>query len=195
MESERIDARQTMSESRLPRRTVTGGLAGGGALAALVAALGARPTRVAAQEATPETIAGFEDLGLTVGPLFSTVVEDLPSAPVEMSLTRVTSQPGDGDLDDYFTFPGPVLFIVESGQIICRCGTAEDPCIILRSEGTNEPAPPVPADIPLGPGEGLYIPTNSPDSFINPGPDPQVELDLTLWPVGAQATPAPSPTA
>src|SRR5215207_8852628 len=104
MESERIDARQTMSESRLPRRTVTGGLAGGGALAALVAALGARPIRVAAQEATPETVTGFEELGLTVGPLFSAVVEDLPPPPVEMSLARVTSQPGDGDLADYFTF-------------------------------------------------------------------------------------------
>ena len=195
MESERVDARQANNVSRLPRRTVTGGLAGGGALAALVAALGSRSTQVAAQESTPVTITGFEELGLTVGPIFSTVVEDLPPAPVEMSLARVTSQPGDGDLDDYFTFPGPLAFIVESGQIICRCGTAEAPCIILRSDGTNEPAPPIPADIPLGPGEGLYIPSNTPDSFTNPGPDPQVELDLTLWPVGAQATPAPSPTA
>jgi hypothetical protein len=174
---------------------VTGGLAGGGALAALVAALGSQPIRVAAQESTPVTITGFEELGLTVGTLFSTQIEDLPAAPVEVSLARVTSQPGDGDLDDYFTFPGPVLFIVESGQIICRCGTADDPCIILRTEGANEPAPPVPADIPLGPGEGLYIPTNTPDSFTNPGPDPQVEVDLTIWPAGAQATPAPSPTA
>ena len=195
MESEQIDVRQAKSVSRLPRRSVTGGLVGGSALAALVAALGARPTQVAAQEATPVTITDFEELGLTVGPLFSIQVEDLPPPPVEMSLVRTTSQPGDGDLEDYFTFPGPVAFIVESGQIICRCGTAEDPCIILRSEGTNEPAPPVPADIPLGPGEGLYIPTNTPDSFTNPGPDPQVEVDLTLWPVGAQATPAPSPTA
>ena len=195
MEPEQVDARQAIGVSRLPRRTVTGGLVGGGALAALVAALGARPIQVAAQEATPVTVTGFEELGLTVGPLFSAVVEDLPPPPVEMSLARVTSQPGDGDLEDYFTFPGPVAFIVESGQIICRCGTAEDPCIILRSEGTNEPAPPVPADIPLGPGEGLYIPTNTPDSFTNPGPDPQVELDLTIWPMGAQATPAPSPTA
>jgi hypothetical protein len=112
-----------------------------------------------------------------------------------MSLTRVVAQPGDGDLEDYFTFPGPVAFIVESGQVICRCGTAEDPCIILRSDGTNEPAPPVPADIPLGPGEGLYIPTNVPDSFTIPGTEPEYELDLTLWPVGAQATPAASPTA
>jgi hypothetical protein len=195
MESEQIDARQAKSVSRLPRRSVTGGLVGGSALAALVAALGVRPTQVAAQEATPVTITDFEELGLTVGPLFSIQVEDLPPPPVEMSLVRTTSQPGDGDLEDYFTFPGPVAFIVESGQIICRCGTAEDPCIILRSEGTNEPAPPVPADIPLGPGEGLYIPTNTPDSFTNPGPDPQVEVDLTIWPVGAQATPAPSPTA
>jgi hypothetical protein len=195
MEAERVDARQMIGVSRLPRRTVTGGLAGGGALAALLAALGSRATRVAAQEATPETISDFEALGLTVGPLFSIVVEDLPAAPVEMSLARVTSQPGDGDLEDYFTFPGPTAFIVEAGQIICRCGTAEDPCIILRSEGTNEPAPPVPADIPLGPGEGLYIPTNSPDSFTNPGPDPESELDLTIWPAGAQATPVASPTA
>ena len=195
MEPEQVDALQAIGVSRLPRRTVTGGLVGGGALAALVAALGSRPTRVAAQEATPVTITDFEELGLTVGPLFSIQVEDLPPPPVEMSLVRTTSQPGDGDLEDYFTFPGPVAFIVESGQIICRCGTAEDPCIILRSEGTNEPAPPVPADIPLGPGEGLYIPTNTPDSFANPGPDPQVEVDLTIWPVGAQAPPAASPTA
>ncbi len=195
MELKQVDARQAMGVSRLPRRTVTGGLAAGGALAALVAALGSRPIQVAAQESTPVTITGFEELGLTVGPLFSTQLEDLPATPVEVSLARVTSQPGDGDLDDYFTFPGPVLFIVESGQIIFLCGTADDPCIILRSEGANEPAPPVPADIPLGPGEGLYIPTNTPDSFTNPGPDPQVEVDLTIWPVGAQATPAPGPTA
>jgi hypothetical protein len=195
MESERVDAPQAIGVSRLPRRTVTSGLAGGAALAALVAALGARPTQVAAQESTPETITDFEELGLVAGPLFSIQVEDLPPTPVEVSLVRTTSQPGDGDLEDYFTFPGPVFFIVESGQVICRCGTAEDPCIILRSEGTNEPAPPVPADIPLGPGEGLYIPTNTPDSFTNPGPDPQVEIDVTMWPVGAQATPAPSPTA
>jgi hypothetical protein len=195
MESERVDARQAIGVSRLPRRTVTGGLAGGGALAALVAAFGSGPTRVAAQEATPVTVTDFEELGLTVGSLFSTQVEDLPPPPVEIRLVRTTSQPGGGDLEDYFTFPGPTAFIVESGQIICRCGTAKDPCIVLRSEGINEPAPPVPADIPLGPGEGLYIPTNSPDSFANPGPDPQVEVDLTIWPVGAQAMPAASPTA
>ena len=164
-------------------------------MAALVAALGSGPTQVAAQEATPETITGFEELGLTVGPLFSIVLEDLPPTPVEMSLARTSTQPGDGDLEDYFTFPGPTAFIVESGKIICRCGTAEDPCIILRSDGTNEPAPPVPADISLGPGEGLYIPSNVPDSFTNPGPDPQVEIDLALWPAGAQATPAAGPTA
>jgi hypothetical protein len=195
MESQPVDARQAMGVSRLPRRTVTGGLAGGGALAALLAALGSRATLVAAQEATPLPIKGFEELGLTIGPLFSTVVEDLPPPPVEMSLVRTTSQPGDGDLDDYFTFPGPLAFINESGQIICRCGTTGAPCIILRSDGTNEPAPPVPADIPLGPGEGLYIPTNVPDSFSVTGPDPEVELDLTLWPAGAQATPVASPTA
>jgi hypothetical protein len=195
MESERIDAPQTMGASRLPRRTVTGGLAGSGALAALLAALGSRSTPVAAQEATPVTVTSFEELGLTVGPLFSIVVEDLPATPVEMSLVRTSTQPGDGDLEDYFTFPGPLAFIVESGTITCRCGTAEDPCIILRSDGTNEPAPPVPADIPLAPGEGLYIPANVPDSFTNPGPDPEVEIDLTLWPVGAQATPAATPTA
>jgi hypothetical protein len=191
--SERLDARPANGVGRLPRRTVTSGLVGGGALAALVAALGARPTQGAAQESTPVAVTDFEELGLTVGPLFGIRVEDLPPPPVEVSLARVTSQPGDGDLEDYFTFPGPVAFIVESGRIICRCGTAESPCIILRSEGPNEPAPPVPADIPLGPGEGLYIPTNTPDSFANPGPDPQSELDLTIWPVGAQATPAAGP--
>ena len=195
MEAERVDTGQAMGVSQLPRRTVTGGLAGGGALAALLAALGSRATQVAAQEATPLPVKGFEELPVTIGPLFSTVLEDLPPVPVEVSLVRTTSQPGDGDLEDYFTFPGPVAFILESGQIVCRCGTAESPCTILRSEGTNEPAPPVPADIPLGPGEGLYIPTNVPDSFTVTGPDPEVELDLTIWPAGAQATPVASPTA
>jgi hypothetical protein len=195
MESEQIDARQAKSVSRLPRRTVTGGLAGGGALAALLAVLGSGPRHAVAQEATPETVTNLAELEQTVGTLFTTEVADLPPGPVEVTLARVVSQPGDGDLEDYFTFPGPVAFIVESGQIICRCGTAEDPCIILRSEGTNESAPPVPADIPLGPGEGLYIPANVPDSFTIPGQEPETEIDLTLWPAGAQATPAASPTA
>ena len=195
MESEQIDARQAKSVSRLPRRTVTGGLVGGGALAALLAALGSRPTQVAAQEATPVTIADFEELGLTVGPLFSIVVEDLPPPPVEMSLVRTTSQPGDGDLEDYFTFPGPsrLHHRVRADHLPLR--DRRGPLHHSAIGGHQRAGATVPADIPLGPGEGLYIPANSPDSFTNPGPDPRVELDVTLWPVGAQATPAPSPTA
>ena len=173
------------------RRAALRGVGGGLAVAGLGAGLAGR---VAAQEATPPTVTELSELG-TVGTLFTAVVADLPPAPVEVTLARLVTQPGEGDLEDYFTFPGPLAFVVESGRVVCRCGTAEAPCFVLRADGTSEPAAPLPADIPLGPGEGLYIPANTPDSFTNPGPDPEVELDLTIWPAGAQATPAASPTA
>ena len=174
------------------RRAALRGVGGGLAAAGLGAGLAGR---VAAQEATPVPITDAAMAPGTVGTLFSAVVADLPPAPVEVTLARAVSQPGDGDLEDYFTFPGPFAFVVESGQIVCRCGTAESPCLLLRADGTSEPAPPVPADIPLGPGEGLFIPPNTPDSFTIPGPDPEVELDLSIFPAAAEATPAASPTA
>ena len=73
--------------------------------------------------------------------------------------------------------------------MVCRCGTVESPCLLLHADGTNEPAPPMPTDIPLAPGEGLYIPTNTPDSFFIPGDEPTVELDLTIFPSQTPATP------
>jgi hypothetical protein len=131
----------------------------------------------------------------TVGTFFSVVAQELPTAPVEITLARAVSQPGDGDLEDYFTFPGPFAFVIESGIIICRCGTDEDPCTILRADGATEAAPPVPADISLGPGEGLFIPANTPDSFTVEGSEPVVELDLSIFPAAEPVgTPAGTPT-
>ena len=121
----------------------------------------------------------------TAGPLFSAVATSLPPGPMQVTLYRGIVQPGDGDLEDYFTFPGPFAFIVESGVEICRCGTVEVPCLLLRADGTSEPAPPAPADIRVGPGQGLFIPANSLDSFAVPGPEPAVELDLSIFPAQA----------
>lgn len=170
----------------LSRRTVMRSAAAGAALG-----LGARIPAAAAQDATPETVTDVADISTMVGTLFSMVTDNLPEGPVEIALARAVTEPGVGDLEDYFTFPGPFAFVVESGAMTCRCGTEESPCTVFRADGTSEPAPPVPADIPLGPGEGLFIPTNSPDSFIVDGDEPEVELDLSIFPVdGPAATPA-----
>jgi hypothetical protein len=180
---------------RLTRRAT---LASGGAgLATALLGTGG-PTRIrpaAAQEASPSPITEAGQIPGTVGTLFSVIAVDLPPAPVEVTLARVVSQPGDGDLEDFFTFPGPLAFVLESGAEVCRCGTAESPCLLLRADGTSEPAPPIPADIPLVPGEGLYIPANTPDSFFIPGDEPAVELDLSIFPPQAPAgTPEATPT-
>ena len=179
------------------RRAALRGIGGGLAAAGLAAGLAGR---AAAQGATPAaTPAPITDAGQipgVAGTLFAVVAADLPPAPVEIALARAVAQPGDGDLEDYFTFPGPFAFVVESGVEVCRCGTAESPCLILRADGTSEPDPPSPADIRLGPGEGLYIPANTPDSFFIPGPDPVVELDLSIFPAqAAPGTPAAAPEA
>jgi len=186
------------SEKGVSRRTALRGLGGGLAAAGLAAGLAGRAAaQGATPAATPAPITNAGQVPGTVGTLFGVVAADLPPAPVEITLARAVSQPGDGDLEDYFTFPGPFAFVVESGVEVCRCGTAESPCLLLRPDGTSEPAPPSPADIRLGPGEGLYIPTNTPDSFFIPGPDPVVELDLSIFPAqtAPEATPEASPTA
>jgi hypothetical protein len=144
---------------------------------AALGGLAAHPSR--AQDASPVQTS---DIPGTVGTLLSVVATDIPSGPVEVALSRVVAEAGLGDLEDYFTFPGPLAFIVESGTVICRCGTDESPCLHLHADGSNEPAPVIPTDITLGPGEGLYIPTNTPDSFIVPGPEDEVELDLSIFP-------------
>ncbi len=152
-----------------------------GAIAtALLGGLAARP--ILAQDATPVLVT---DIPGTVGTLMSVVTADLPPAPVEIALTRAVTEPGVGDLEDYFTFPGPLAFIIESGTMTCRCGSEGAPCLHLHADGTNEEAPLIPTDIILGPGEGLYVPANTQDSFINPGPDPVVELDLSIFPAEA----------
>jgi len=179
VDPERVDARQAVGSGDLSRRTVAGGLAAGGALAALLATLGSTQERVAAQDATPGPLAA--------GPILNAIFTDLPPVPVEVSISRSVTQPGEGDLDDVLTFPGPVAFIVEEGVLTCRCGTAENPCMIIRATGPGEPAPPWPAEIDLHPGEGLYIPFNTPDSFLNRGDVPEVEIDLLIAPAQASA--------
>lgn len=180
-----MKARRSPHPAILSRRTVWSSLAAGAVLG-----VGARTGVVTAQEATPETVTDVADISTMVGTLFSMVTDQLPEPPVEIALARAVTEPGVGDLEDYFTFPGPFAFIVESGAMTCRCGTEESPCTVFRADGTSEPAPPLPADIPLGPGEGLFIPTNTPDSFIVDGDDPEVELDLSIFPAeGPAGTP------
>ena len=191
MDTRRVEGLAPVRSGGLSRRSAL--RRGAAATALATGGLAFRPA--AAQEATPAPITEAEQVPGTVGTLFSAVATHLPPPPVEITLARAVSQPGDGDLEDYFTFPGPFAFVVESGEIVCRCGTADSPCLLLRADGTSEPAPPVPADIPLGPGEGLYIPANTPDSFFIPGDEPEVELDLSIVPAVGEATPEATPTS
>jgi hypothetical protein len=170
------DSRPHRLDGTLTRRTV---IRRGGVSAAILGGLTAHAAL--AQEGTPDVV-DISDVSGAVSTLLNVLVSDLPPAPIQVTLVRATTEPETGDLEDYFTFPGPFAFVVESGDLICRCGTEDAPCMLLGPDGSSEPAPPIPADIPLGPGEGLYIPGNTPDSFTVPGPDPVVELDLSIFP-------------
>jgi len=180
---------QSQTSNRTSRRTALRR----GAMAVALTGSGLAVRSASAQEATPDapltTIPGF------AGPILSAVFTDLPTAPAEVSISRAVTQPGEGDIEDFFAFAGPLAFIVESGVLTCRCGTAENPCILIGPTGAGEPAPPIPADILLGPGQGLYIPANTQDSYTNAGDEPVVEIDLLILPKAVDGTADASPTA
>src|SRR5688500_10714024 len=86
----------------LTRRTAIGR---GVIATAMLGGLSAPSAR--AQDASPVQIS---DIPGTVGTLLSVVATDIPAGPVEIALSRVVSEAGLGDLEDYFTFPGPLAF-------------------------------------------------------------------------------------
>jgi quercetin dioxygenase-like cupin family protein len=172
------------------------------ALAAVVllgalALAGLRPA--IAQDATPPP--GEE--GVTFAPLGFGTAEELPPAPVELVLARVTLAPGAGfpiEADD----PSVGLAYVESGALTIR---VEAPLRVTRAAtiaafatpgAAGAGAVPGPEEVPAGTevtleaGDSVVIPANVAGEVRNDGAEPAVGLAALVAPPeeGDGATPA-----
>jgi len=166
----------------LSRRTVVGASATSLALALLARAY----SPAAAQEATPEAQGGVPP-GVNITALISAApIDELPPAPVQLHVTRITLEPGV-----YFPptpTPGPETVLVESGVLTCRCGAPGHPCSVLRASGQREEQP-IDQDFDLNPGDVLLQPANVPDAAGNNGTELLSLLVIDIFPATGAATP------
>ena len=183
MKISRIDVPMTSQPDGLSRREVVGSAATGLALALFARA----STPAAAQDATPEAQGGVPP-GVNITPLISAApIDELPPAPAELHVTRITVAPGV-----YFPptpTPGPETVLVESGVLTCRCGAPGHPCSVLRGDSGKREEQPIDQDFELNPGDVLIQPANVPDSAANNGSEELSLLVVDLFPASGAATP------
>ena len=113
-------------------------------------------------------------------------LDELPAAPAELHVYRLTIAPGV-----YFPpapTPGPETVLVESGVLTCRCGAEGHPCSVLRVDGTREEQP-IDQDFDLNPGDVLLQPANVPDAAGNNGTEPLVLMVVDIFPSAGMGTP------
>ena len=157
------------------------------ALAALARAYGGARAQEASPAANATPPAGGLPSGVESQALITAApVDELPTSPAELYVTRLTLQPGV-----YFPpapTPGPETVLVESGVLTCVCGAPGHPCSVLRSNGQREEQP-VDQEFEIQPGEILVQPANVPDSAENKGSEPLVLLVVDIFPAMGVATP------
>ena len=161
----------------------------------------ARPAAHAAvQEGTPP--AGEELEGITFEPLGFGIAEELPAAPADLLLARVTFDPGAGfpiEADD----PSVGLAYVESGALTVRL---EAPVRVVRAAtiaafatpgAAEEGAVPEPEEVAAGTeftleaGDSVVFPPNVAGEVRNDGQERAVALvALIAPPEGEAGTPA-----
>jgi mannose-6-phosphate isomerase-like protein (cupin superfamily) len=167
----------------LSRRTMVGA----GATSLALALLARSYSQAAAQDATPAAQGGVPP-GVDITPLISAAtIDELPAAPAELYVTRLTIEPGV-----YFAptaTPGPETVLVESGVLTCRCGAPGIPCSVLRGDSGQREEQPIDQDFDLNPGDVLLQPANVPDSAANNGTEPLVILVVDIFPPMGAATP------
>ena len=157
---------------------------GVGAVAALLLAAGPRPTRIAAQDATPAAT----PTGATGTTAQLMGIGQPASAPgLELSLRRITIAPGGGI--PAHSHPGALVIFVEAGTwgYTTLGGTA----LLTRAAvgGTPTPAEPMPmgSEVILNPGDWLF--TDDPvDDVRNAGDDDVVVLVAGLTRAGEPFT-------
>ena len=165
------------------RRSVFASLA----FVALLVALLVAPS--AAQEATPE--AGGLPAGASIQILAEALVEELPPAPADVVLVRLTIPPGATIPLD----PALALVHVESGAVAVRKTTGLTVTQVTVA-GTPVAAQVVATGVEtvFGPGDAALFPPFVAGEILNPGAEPAVILVLLVEPVGAAATPVAEAT-
>ena len=133
---------------------------------------------VAAQESSDATPATN---GLPPGVALSTLatgeVGPLPQAPAWVGLARFTYSPGAQATEQIA--PGPILFVVETGEITFELG----------GDQAAEAATPEGESPALGPGEQFSVPANASYSSRNDGEGPATALRVVTFPSAPQITP------
>ncbi|MDQ3044496.1 MAG: cupin domain-containing protein [Chloroflexota bacterium] len=154
-----------------------------------------------AQEATPSTD-DFAPEGLTFAPIAFTTTDQLPAAPVDFYLARVTFDPGAG-------FPveasdaSVTLVSIESGSLTFQFDapisvTRAATMAAFATPGLDESAIPAPEEMAAGTeftmtaGDSAYFPANIAGEVRNDGQEPAVVLIASIEPLDAAeaATPA-----
>ena len=158
---------------------------GAGGLAALLLAAGHRPTRIAAQEATPTGATGTTSQLMGVG-------QPAASPGLELSLRRITIAPG-GRVPAH-SHPGALVIFVEAGTwgYTALGGTAQLTRAVAAATpaaGTPAPAEPMPigTEVILNPGDWLFV-EDPEDDVRNAGEDDVVLLIAGLTRAGEPFT-------
>jgi quercetin dioxygenase-like cupin family protein len=117
----------------------------------------------AGQESTPAAEAGGS--GVTIQPLATAALDDLPPAPAFLGLARYTFAPGSATPPG--ADPGPILIYVESGEF---AATIEGPATLTRAaDAGGAEASPASAggEAVLQAGDAVAIPAGTSSSFRN----------------------------
>jgi hypothetical protein len=174
MDTHRSDDRFSQDLDGISRREAL--LVGSGGLAAAIFALRAMPVR--AQEATPGAPEGVNVMpGVTVN------VEDMPPAPVQVAVYRITIEPAATAPISTFPFPG--LVVVEQGTLTCPGAAGR---VVVKPDGTSTTTGD--EEVIVNTGESIYVPANVADGARNDGADQVILLAVDFMPGADMATPA-----
>jgi hypothetical protein len=177
MDTHRSDDRFSQDFDGISRREAL--LVGSGGLAAAIFALRAMPVR--AQESTPDTTGGMPE-GVNVMPGVTVNVEDMPPAPVQVAVYRITIEPGATAPISTFPFPG--LVVVEQGTLTCPGAAGR---VVVKPDGTSTTTGD--EEVIVNTGESIYVPANVADGARNDGADQIILTAVDFMPGGDMATP------
>ncbi|MGH2615907.1 MAG: hypothetical protein ACRDJC_11750 [Thermomicrobiales bacterium] len=141
------------------------------------------PVVVAAQEASP--VAEEEALpeGVSLEFLVQAVAEELPAAPAQVGLYRITIDPGASD--EFEPAPGVELVLLEAGALVLRFeGTAT----VIRAGATGTPV--AQGEVTLGAGDAFLNPGDIGFAVRNDGAESAQVLGVGVFPAGEDEAPA-----
>jgi hypothetical protein len=178
MNASPFDDNPVPESAGVTRRTIVGASATGLALALFARAY----SQAAAQDATPEAEGGMPE-GMSISPVLEgAVIDDMPPAPVGITIFRMTLEPGA--VTPVSTFAFPSLGYSESGTTTCP---GEEGRVVFGADGTVQASGA--GDLPVPTGSSIYTPANVGDGARNDGTEPTTMLMIQFIPAEEMATP------